>query len=1105
MDSAAEICRCFVDFFVKRGHRHVDSSPLVPGNDPTLLFTNSGMVQFKDVFLGFDKRPYKRAVTVQRCLRAGGKHNDLENVGYTTRHHTFFEMLGNFSFGDYFKEKAIPFAWEFLTSKEEGLGIAKEHLWVTVFGGGKMFGDDSEAVPADDEARDIWIDTLQKAGFSKAEAENRVTAIPTSDNFWMMGETGPCGPCSEIFFNCDRNAKKFEGEDPAKADSCVEIWNLVFMQFDRVGNGTLRPLPAPCVDTGMGLERITAVMSALMNTLMQCGVSNYETDRFQGLFGAVDKEMVELGCESAFEWSEVVRESLPWYPNHVFAYHLEIPYRVIADHIRAASFLIFDGVWPLNEGRGYVLRRIIRRALRYGYQLGANKPFFHKLVAVLAREMPDLEAKESLIREDILREEMRFFETIESGMHLLAGEIADVSRCRAILERHFGLEPSSLAKAIAAEISQSMRIHAMLSDEGETPSAQLEERDVLPKRFNLGPMRIPMLWLGKRDNPLLWLGKRDNPLAYAKERVCRNMDDELKVKRATAGQSIADDADGGRLPSGGKLVSEYSRSIKWARSAYALSKIGADLESLKMEMLEKGFAKDEAKRLDAFVKANPPLDSDSSLTKVEGEFAFKLYDTYGFPLDLTADIARECGLEVDKAAFDKCMQAQRERSRAASKFNIGQKVVVFEGAATEFVGYDSTEREAKIAALFVGDEARKEARAGEEALLILDRSPFYAESGGQIGDSGIVESKDARATIADTQKIRSDIWGHKAKIESGALRVGDAVVCRVDAQRRAKIERNHSATHLLHSALRRVLGAHIEQRGSLVADDYLRFDVSHGKSVAPEELTQVEEIVNEQIRANAETKTEQMSYDDAVKKRGATALFGEKYGDKVRVVTIDPEFSIELCGGTHVARAGDIGYCHLRGESAVAAGVRRIEAQTGAVAVAAARHLESRLRSLAETLKTPAERIEEKIEALREALKIEQRKTREFEARAASEQARALAAQIETIGGRRALVAAVDCAPAGLRDLAARLRAEARPLCLLLVAREAGKASVAAAVSAEYAAAIDAREWLQAAAAKMGARGGGKPDFAQAGGGDARETESALAAARDFLRQKPPA
>ena len=468
--------------------------------------------------------------------------------------------------------------------------------------------------------------------------------------------------------------------------------------------------------------------------------------------------------------------------------------------------------------------------------------------------------------------------------------------------------------------------------------------------------------------------------------------------------------------------------------------MGADLESLKMEMLEKGFAKDEAKRLDAFVKANPPLDSDSSLTKVDGEFAFKLYDTYGFPLDLTADIARECGLEVDEAAFDKCMQAQRERSRAASKFNIGQKVVVFEGAATEFVGYDSTalaECEAKIAALFVGDEARKEARAGEEALLILDRSPFYAESGGQIGDSGIVESKDARAKIADTQKIRSDIWGHKAKIESGALRVGDAVVCRVDAKRRAKIERNHSATHLLHSALRRVLGAHIEQRGSLVADDYLRFDVSHGKSVAPEELTQVEEIVNEQIRANAETKTEQMSYDDAVKKRGATALFGEKYGDKVRVVTIDPEFSIELCGGTHVARAGDIGYCHLRGESAVAAGVRRIEAQTGAVAVAAARHLESRLRSLAETLKTPAERIEEKIEALREALKIEQRKTREFESRAASEQARALAAQIETVGGRRALVAAVDCAPAGLRDLAARLRAEARPLCLLLVAREA--------------------------------------------------------------------
>ena len=1055
----AEIRDRFVEFFKARDHRHVDSSPLVPGNDPTLLFTNSGMVQFKDVFLGFDKRPYKRAVTVQRCLRAGGKHNDLENVGYTARHHTFFEMLGNFSFGDYFKEKAIPFAWEFLTSAE-GLGIEKEHLWVTVFGGGKMFGDDSEAVPADDEARDIWIDTLQKAGFSKAEAENRVTAIPTSDNFWMMGETGPCGPCSEIFFNCNRNAKKFEGDDPEKADSCVEIWNLVFMQFNRGGDGVLRPLPAPCVDTGMGLERIAAVMIVIVTgAVIYTGwrASNYETDRFQDLFSAVDKAMTEFGCESAFETNEMVEETNPLHPNHIFK-RAEIPYRVIADHIRAASFLIFDGVWPLNEGRGYVLRRIIRRALRHGYKLGADKPFFHKLVAVLAREMPELEAKESLIREEILREEARFFETIKAGMYLLAGEIADVSRCWKILNR------------------VAHRFHL----------------------FDLGSIRIPILSIDGLDNP-----------ADAKKAVCQNMDAELRERRIAAGQSVANDEGGESLPAvGGKLVSEQSRSIKWARSAYALFKMGVDLGSLKMEMLEKGFAKDEAKRLDALVKADPPLDSDSALTKVEGEFAFKLYDTYGFPLDLTADIARECGLEVDKAAFDKCMQAQRERSRAASKFNIGQKVVVFEGAATEFVGYDSTalaECEAKIAALFVGDEARKEARAGEEALLILDRSPFYAESGGQIGDSGIVESKDARATIADTQKIRSDIWGHKAKIESGALRVGDAVVCRVDAQRRAKIERNHSATHLLHSALRRVLGAHIEQRGSLVADDYLRFDVSHGKSVTPEELTQVEEIVNEQIRANAETKTEQMSYDDAVKKRGATALFGEKYGDKVRVVTIDPEFSIELCGGAHVTRAGDIGYCHLRGESAVAAGVRRIEAQTGAVAVAAARHLESRLRSLAETLKTPAERIEEKVEALREALKIEQRKTREFEARAASEQARALAAQIETVGGRRALVAAIDCAPAGLRDLAARLRGEARPLCLLLVAREAGKASVAAAVSAEYAAAIDAREWLQAAAAKMGARGGGKPDFAQAGGGDARETESALAAARDFLRQKPPA
>ena len=1063
----AEIRDRFVEFFKARDHRHVDSSPLVPGNDPTLLFTNSGMVQFKDVFLGFDKRPYKRAVTVQRCLRAGGKHNDLENVGYTARHHTFFEMLGNFSFGDYFKEKAIPFAWEFLTS-EEGLGIAKEHLWVTVFGGGKMFGDDSEAVPADDEARDMWIDTLQKAGFPKAEAEKRVTAIPTSDNFWMMGETGPCGPCSEIFYNRDRDAKKFEGEDPKKADSCVEIWNLVFMQFNRGDDGVLRPLPAPCVDTGMGLERVSAVMQGVD--------SNYNTDEFDKLLRAVNNAIVYTGGKDMLE------DEYDEHGKKFQVIHVENSHRVIADHIRAVSFLIFDGVLPSNEGRGYVLRRIIRRAVRYGYKLGSKKPFFHQVVDALAEAMPELSEKTQFVREEILREERQFFKTLEAGIELLAGEVNDLLRCRAIPQIE----------------SRWSNIQSSLRDSGRAI--------FVVQCFIQG---------GRQD---LWCfsnNKSESLLDFARRIVFQQIDKDVRVKYSEATDPASYYADDTDMPEvdwsdGDEIqsVSEFRRSIKWARSAYALSKIGADLESLKMEMVEKGFAKDEAKRLDAFVKANPPLDSDSSLVKVGGEFAFTLYDTYGFPLDLTADIARECWLEVDEAAFDKCMQAQRERSRAASKFNIGQKVVVFEGAATEFVGYDSTalaECEANIAALFVGDEARKEARAGEEALLILDRSPFYAESGGQIGDSGIVESKDARAKIADTQKIRSDIWGHKAKIESGALRVGDAVVCRVDAKRRAKIERNHSATHLLHSALRRVLGGHIEQRGSLVADDYLRFDVSHGKSVAPEELTQVEEIVNEQIRANAETKIEQMSYDDAVKKRGATALFGEKYGDKVRVVTIDPEFSIELCGGTHVARAGDIGYCHLRGESAVAAGVRRIEAQTGAVAVAAARHLESRLRSLAETLKTPAERIEEKIEALREALKIEQRKTREFESRAASEQARALAAQIETIGGRRALVAAIDCAPAGLRDLAARLRAEARPLCLLLVAREASKASVAAAVSAEYAAAIDAREWLQAAAAKMGARGGGKPDFAQAGGGDARETESALVAARDFLRQKPPA
>ena len=889
---SADIREQFLQFFADKGHTRVPSSPLTPANDPTLLFTNSGMVQFKEVFLGFDKRPYRTATTAQRCLRAGGKHNDLENVGYTARHHTFFEMLGNFSFGDYFKERAIPLAWEFLTAQ---LNLDRQHLWVTVFGGGQLFGADAPAVPGDEDAFNIWKKTLMAAGFDEQQAIARITRIPTADNFWMMGETGPCGPCSEIFYDRDAAAQSFRGEDEATADDCVEVWNLVFMEFNRDDTGELRKLPAPCVDTGMGLERISAVMQGVK--------SNYDIDLFKDLLTAVAAEVVAAGGESS-------------------AHHDTPSHRVIADHIRAAAFLLADGVMPSNEGRGYVLRRIIRRALRHGHKLGARQAFFYRLAATLpplfGKAHPVIVPRLPLIEKTLRAEEESFSTMLQHGMNILRREID-----------HLG---------------------------------------------------------GQKELP--------------------------------------------------------------------------------------------------------------------GAVVFKLYDTYGFPADMTADILREENLTADMAGFDACMAQQRARSRAAMTFNIGAKTAEFDGAATEFLGYDEAASEAKILALFVGGETIKEARPGDETLIILDRTPFYAEAGGQVGDTGTLSYVGGQAAVADTQKIRADVWGHFAVVNDAPLTVGDTVYCAIDQERRAAIRCNHSATHLMHAALRQVLGDHVEQKGSLVSPQHLRFDFSQQTAVSEEELRRAENIVNAQVRHNAEVQTEWLPYDDALA-RGAMALFGEKYGDMVRVITIGADFSVELCGGTHVQRAGDIGFFQFVGESAIAAGVRRVEAVTAAGAVARVQELDGRLRGLSDLLKAPAAQLEEKIIQLRETLKETQRRLDDMQAAQASAQAGQLAAQAETRGDAKVLVTRVAGADIKiLRELAAQLRGNLGAAAILLAGDGGGRAAFVAAITSELAAVISAREWLEVVAAAAGAKGGGKPDFAQAGGGDAAQIEDALTAARTFLAGK---
>ncbi|HLZ98255.1 MAG TPA: alanine--tRNA ligase [Steroidobacteraceae bacterium] len=862
--TSSEIRASFLEFFRKNGHAVVPSAPLVPGNDPTLLFTNAGMVQFKDVFLGKEARDYSRAATAQRCVRAGGKHNDLENVGYTARHHTFFEMLGNFSFGDYFKKEAIHFAWNFVTGT---LGIPKDRLWITVY-------------KEDDEAARIWTEEI---GIDPT----RCTRMGEQSNFWSMGETGPCGPCSEIFYD---HGPEVAGGPPGTPDEdgdrYVEIWNLVFMQYDRSSDGMLVPLPKPSVDTGMGLERVAAVMQGVH--------SNYDIDLFRSLIRAA----AEITGTHDLESSSL---------------------RVIADHIRACTFLIIDGVVPSNEGRGYVLRRIIRRAIRHGYKLGQTQPFFHKLVATLVREMgsyyAELVSGEARATQVLAQEESRFAETLTTGMALLDAETA-------------------------------------------------------------------------------------------------------------------------------KLTSSV----------------------------------------------------------IPGDTVFRLYDTYGFPLDLTADVARERGLTIDQAGFDAAMEAQRGRARAASKFGTDLRESVKLPGRTDFSGYDHLAGSGKITALIFDGAVVEVLRPGQEGQVVLDHTPFYAESGGQVGDTGTLSTAAARFAVRDTRKIGAS-FAHVGVLESGELRVGADVQAQVDGDRRQSIALNHSATHLLHAALREVLGKHVQQKGSLVAPDRLRFDFAHTQPVTVGELHRVEDLVNAAIRRNAPAETRVMALDEAVA-AGAMSLFGEKYENDVRVLSIG-DFSMELCGGTHVERAGDIGFFKVISESGVAAGVRRVEAVTGQAAVDWVTRTDQVLRDVAVMLRGSREDVDEKVRELVERSRRLEKEIQQLKSKLASGQSGDLSGQAKDIGGIKVLAAQVDGADArALRDAMDQLRNKLGSSVIVLAAVNDGKVVLVAGVSADLVAEFKAGDIIGAVAAQVGGRGGGRADFAQAGGTQPENLGAALAGVENLIRRR---
>ncbi|EBT2527010.1 alanine--tRNA ligase [Salmonella enterica] len=871
--STAEIRQAFLDFFHSKGHQVVASSSLVPNNDPTLLFTNAGMNQFKDVFLGLDKRNYSRATTSQRCVRAGGKHNDLENVGYTARHHTFFEMLGNFSFGDYFKHDAIQFAWELLTG-ENWFALLKERLWVTVY-------------ETDDEAYEIWEKEVGIPRERIIRIGDNKGAPYASDNFWQMGDTGPCGPCTEIFYD---HGEHIWGGPPGSpeedGDRYIEIWNIVFMQFNRQADGTMEPLPKPSVDTGMGLERIAAVLQHVN--------SNYDIDLFRTLIEAVAKVTgaTDLGNKSL---------------------------RVIADHIRSCAFLVADGVLPSNENRGYVLRRIIRRAVRHGNMLGAKETFFYKLVGPLIEVMgsagEELKRQQAQVEQVLKTEEEQFARTLERGLALLDEELAKL--------------------------------------QGDT---------------------------------------------------------------------------------------------------------------------------------------------------LDGETAFRLYDTYGFPVDLTADVCRERNIKVDEAGFEAAMEEQRRRAREASGFGADYNAMIRVDSASEFKGYDHLELNGKVTALFVDGKAVEAINAGQEAVVVLDRTPFYAESGGQVGDKGELKGAGFTFAVDDTQKYGQAI-GHLGKLSAGALKVGDAVQADVDEARRARIRLNHSATHLMHAALRQVLGTHVAQKGSLVSDKVLRFDFSHNEAMKPSEIRQVEDLVNAQIRRNLPIETNIMDLD-AARAKGAMALFGEKYDERVRVLSMG-DFSTELCGGTHASRTGDIGLFRIISESGTAAGIRRIEAVTGEGAMATVHAQSDRLNDIAHLLKGDSQNLGDKVRAVLERTRQLEKELQQLKDQAAAQESANLSSKAVDLNGVKLLVSELaGIEPKMLRTMVDDLKNQLGSTVIVLATVVEGKVSLIAGVSKDVTDRVKAGELIGMVAQQVGGKGGGRPDMAQAGGTDAAALPAALASVQGWVSAK---
>ncbi|EAO2712269.1 alanine--tRNA ligase [Salmonella enterica subsp. enterica serovar Sandiego] len=871
--STAEIRQAFLDFFHSKGHQVVASSSLVPNNDPTLLFTNAGMNQFKDVFLGLDKRNYSRATTSQRCVRAGGKHNDLENVGYTARHHTFFEMLGNFSFGDYFKHDAIQFAWELLTG-ENWFALPKERLWVTVY-------------ETDDEAYEIWEKEVGIPRERIIRIGDNKGAPYASDNFWQMGDTGPCGPCTEIFYDHgDHIWGGPPGSPEEDGDRYIEIWNIVFMQFNRQADGTMEPLPKPSVDTGMGLERIAAVLQHVN--------SNYDIDLFRTLIEAVAKVTgaTDLGNKSL---------------------------RVIADHIRSCAFLVADGVLPSNENRGYVLRRIIRRAVRHGNMLGAKETFFYKLVGPLIEVMgsagEELKRQQAQVEQVLKTEEEQFARTLERGLALLDEELAKL--------------------------------------QGDT---------------------------------------------------------------------------------------------------------------------------------------------------LDGETAFRLYDTYGFPVDLTADVCRERNIKVDEAGFEAAMEEQRRRAREASGFGADYNAMIRVDSASEFKGYDHLELNGKVTALFVDGKAVEAINAGQEAVVVLDQTPFYAESGGQVGDKGELKGAGFTFAVDDTQKYGQAI-GHIGKLSAGALKVGDAVQADVDEARRARIRLNHSATHLMHAALRQVLGTHVAQKGSLVSDKVLRFDFSHNEAMKPSEIRQVEDLVNAQIRRNLPIETNIMDLD-AAKAKGAMALFGEKYDERVRVLSMG-DFSTELCGGTHASRTGDIGLFRIISESGTAAGIRRIEAVTGEGAMATVHAQSDRLNDIAHLLKGDSQNLGDKVRAVLERTRKLEKELQQLKDQAAAQESANLSSKAVDLNGVKLLVSELaGIEPKMLRTMVDDLKNQLGSTVIVLATVVEGKVSLIAGVSKDVTDRVKAGELIGMVAQQVGGKGGGRPDMAQAGGTDAAALPAALASVQGWVSAK---